>query len=386
MRAGDPVVTELRARLLSASGFAESAVAPELLERALSRRAMELGLASAEDAARRALGDRAELARLEAHFAPPESWLFRYPDSYALLRAHLRARGPGQARVLSLGAGGWAEPLSIAAAAASAGTPAAIEAIDRNAALAAPAGSFSAPALRAGLPPWAEPHFAREGDALRPDAALRAMVSWTVGDVVEEARARLARGVRYDAVFFRNVAIYMGAAPRRAALEAIAGILAPDGILLVGHAELALAAELSGLAPHADPAAFALQPAARPSSAGPAAPVAAPDPRVDPRPMAPAPRRMPPAAGDPIEQLRARIASEPLDAALQVALARLLDERGARAESAAALGRALYLEPACEEALVLAARFAEERGAADEAERLRMRALRAHLARNEGGA
>jgi len=49
------------------------------------------------------------------------------------------------------------------------------------------------------------------------------------------------------------------------------------------------------------------------------------------------------------------------------------------------VGRALYVDPNLEDALVLGARLAEERGAADEAQRLRARAIAAHLRRETGG-
>ena len=53
----------------------------------------------------------------------------------------------------------------------------------------------------------------------------------------------------------------------------------------------------------------------------------------------------------------------PADAALHVQLATALDERGDRAAAAESVGKALYLDRFCEEALVLAARFADARGA-----------------------
>ena len=82
---------------------------------------------------------------------------------------------------------------------------------------------------------------------------------------------------------------------------------------------------------------------------------------------------------DPIEALRAEIFRMPADAALHVRLAAALDERGDRAAAAESVGKALYLDRFCEEALVLAARFADARGASADAQRYRMRALRVHL-------
>lgn len=382
-------VDELQSRLRAQSGFADEAVASARLASYLAARARELGCAQGDEVALRALAEPAEFARLEAHFAPAESWLFRYPESFEFLRERAAsARAPW--RVLVLGAGGWSEPVSIAAALA--GSGARIEAVDRNGAVFAEPARFAGARVRGGVPDWAMRVLGRDGDGFRADDALLAAISTRTGDAAEVAREHARRGMRFDAVFFRNVAIYMGAAARRGAFEAIAPLVAQDGLLFVGHAETTVAAEATGLELEERGGAFVLRPAAArpvriepppPSRAVAAAPMrrepAAAPPRAAPRA---APRAGADSAADAMAELRAAIAARPLDASLHLALARLLDERGDRAEAAAAVGRALYVDPSLEEALVLGARLAEERGAADEARRLRMRALEAHLGRN----
>jgi chemotaxis protein methyltransferase WspC len=380
-RQRDPAA-ELLARLLERSGFAEDAVPAARLGSYLAGRARELGLADGAQAALRALADSAEFARAESHFAPPESWLFRYPESFDLLRE----RAPR--RVLVLGAGGWAEPVSIAAALADRG--ARIEAVDRSAAVFAEPARFAGARARGGVPAWAERALAREGDAWRAEPELLAMISATTGDAAEVARGLARQGAAFDAVFFRNVAIYMGARARREAFAAIAAVLAPDGLLFVGHAETTVAAEATGLAVEVRQGAFALRarvapprvdPSEGPKDRAPAPASPAEARRREPAPARPAPR----ASVDPEARLRSEIAGRPLEAALHLELARLLDARGDRAGAASAVGRALYVDPNLEDALVLGARLAEERGAADEAQRLRARAIAAHLRRETGG-
>jgi len=71
------------------------------------------------------------------------------------------------------------------------------------------------------------------------------------------------------------------------------------------------------------------------------------------------------------------------DPATFVATAIASERAGDIAAAERAIGRALYLDRTHEQALVIAARLATARGAHDEAERFRARAMRAHLAREK---
>jgi len=408
----------LRAALHARSGFAADAVSPERLHALLSMRASELRLADAGDAARLALRDPAEFARIEAHFAPPETWLFRYPESFELVREIAAARGARGVRALVLGAGGWCEPCAMVAAlregAALRGGAALreglanieVEASDRNPALFAAAPLFAGPHLRAPLPAWAERHFVRASDALQPTPELLGCIRTRVEDAATATARLAAAGARFDVVSFRNVAIYLHAEARRAVFGSLAALLADGGVLLVGHAELATAVALSGLEPDPVHGAFALRrraavaggaPQAGGSSgstvaqtrslssgsasvSSPASSPSAPSPvtrSASLQPPSPAPR----VPIDPVAALRADLAARPTDLGLHLRLAALLLERRDVLGASESVARALYLEPHDEHALLLAARIADERGATADADRYRQRALRAHLAR-----
>jgi hypothetical protein len=190
--------------------------------------------------------------------------------------------------------------------------------------------------------------------------------------------------------------------------RAIAEILDPHGLLLVGHAELGLAASETGLAVDPAAGAFALRPEERRSEErrsveqpsmqrGRVEPQQAPADARAVQPSTASMRRAEPAARPgaapreargPAEQLSDEVAQRPLDASLQVALAEQALERQDMAEAERAVARALYLDRGHERALLLAAQLADLRGATDEAGILRQRALRAHLSRaqQEGGA
>ncbi len=389
-------IADLLGRLRTRSGFSAEAISLERLRAMLVSRAVETRVRGAEEAARAALENPSDYARIEAHFAPPETWLFRYPESFELVRAFAAARNGRVIRALVVGAGGWCEPCSLAAALLD-GAPASsitIDAFDRNPLLFPVAPRFAGVHLRGGMPAWAERFFADAGDARSAQPQLSAIIRTSVGEAGESTAALIASGRRFDIVSFRNVAIYLNADVRRAVFRSLSALVDDDGVLLVGHAEMPVAVEMTGFSAHSHAGAFALERAAMPMPMSmPTTTPQAIDPEAyrsivasasasvgataTPRPPASPIRVARPL--DPIEALRAEIFRMPADAALHVRLAAALDERGDRAAAAESVGKALYLDRFCEEALVLAARFADARGASADAQRYRMRALRVHL-------
>ena len=394
-------IAELLGRLRTRSGFSAEAISLERLRVMLVSRAVESRVRGAEEAARAALENPSDYARIEAHFAPPETWLFRYPESFELVRAFAAARNGRVIRALVVGAGGWCEPCSLAAALLE-GAPASsitIDAFDRNPLLFPAAPRFAGVHLRGGMPAWAERFFADAGDARSAQPQLSAIIRTSVGEAGESTAALIASGRRFDIVSFRNVAIYLNADVRRAVFRSLSALVDDDGVLLVGHAEMPVAVEMTGFSAHSHAGAFALEraaiapmsismsmsmPTTTPQTIDPeayrsivASASASVGATATPRPPASPIRAARPL--DPIEALRAEIFRMPADAALHVRLAAALDERGDRAAAAESVGKALYLDRFCEEALVLAARFADARGASADAQRYRMRALRVHL-------
>ena len=394
-------IAELLGRLRTRSGFSAEAISLERLRVMLVSRAVESRVRGAEEAARAALENPSDYARIEAHFAPPETWLFRYPESFELVRAFAAARNGRVIRALVVGAGGWCEPCSLAAALLE-GAPASsitIDAFDRNPLLFPAAPRFAGVHLRGGMPAWAERFFADAGDARSAQPQLSAIIRTSVGEAGESTAALIASGRRFDIVSFRNVAIYLNADVRRAVFRNLSALVDDDGVLLVGHAEMPVAVEMTGFSAHSHAGAFALEraaiapmsismsmsmPTTTPQTIDPeayrsivASASASVGATATPRPPASPIRAARPL--DPIEALRAEIFRMPADAALHVRLAAALDERGDRAAAAESVGKALYLDRFCEEALVLAARFADARGASADAQRYRMRALRVHL-------
>jgi chemotaxis protein methyltransferase WspC len=205
-----------------------------------------------------------EVEHLTAGIAVPETWFFRYPQSFRLLVEHLerrRASGSSPLRMLSIGCATGEEPCSMAMAALHAGWPSdsiVIEALDRNrSALArARAGRYGAASFRTEIPVWAAGHFGRSGGDIVVDPAIRAPVRFISADITQSGS--VPPGPPRDVVFCRNLLIYLAEPARKSILESICAALAPGGLLFVGHAEpLLWSTPLLHLcaAPHA----FALQ-------------------------------------------------------------------------------------------------------------------------------
>lgn len=391
----DARIDALLARLVSESGFARGALSRERLLSHLLSRVQAGGRAQAAELAAKALADRDEYARIEALFSPPETWLFRYPESFDFLRVRVArsAVTPGFApvRALLAGCGGWCEPVSVAVAlmdgAQAMGRAVEVVATDRNAALLAQRPVFAGLAVRGGIPAWASSRFHAKAEAVEPDATVLRVIRTRVADVLEAAQSAGAAGEEYDVVAFRNVAIYLDDAMRRRAFAALARIVAPDGVLLVGHAEMVAAAEATGFVAVEAPGAFALARATAPTVADRAPSDVRGSPRAQapaftPRAPGPSASAQPPRATPAAEVSDARASADP---ATFIANAIACERAGDIAGAERAIGRALYLDRTHEEALVIAARLATARGAHDEAERFRARAMRAHLAREKDG-
>jgi chemotaxis protein methyltransferase WspC len=201
-----------------------------------------------------------EVDRLIAGVAVPETWLFRYPRSFDLLVEHLRARlatGAPTIRLCSIGCATGQEPFCMAIAALHAGWSrdrVTIEAIDRSPeALAIAAdGRYTASSIRGEIPVWAAQYLSHAGDRICIDDNARACVRFSHGDA-----ATWSASHPFDAIFCRNLMIYLSTPARANLLRAIRDALLPGGLLFVGHAEMSAAIE--GLRPVRSPHTFALE-------------------------------------------------------------------------------------------------------------------------------
>lgn len=391
----------------------------QTVERALRERIAKCGAGDADQYA--ASMAPAELAALIELVVVPESWMFRDAEAFgaatACVRRRLAERPERVVRILSLPCAGGEEPYSMAMALADAGVaPAAfrIDGVDLStvALERAAAGRYTRNAFRGGDLAFRARHFSRDGDEYQISDALRAQVSFAQGNLL--AFDGVAGAGRYDVVFCRNLLIYFDEATSAAAIAVLRALLADDGTLFAGYAEvpafcrhgfvplrLAGAFALQKAPAKADPPAPRRTPAARARApAAVPAPSPAPAPARAKRPPKPAAARVP-TAGDLLAQARrladqgdypaaaaacdALLATEPDSADAYFILGMISECAQQRAAAADHWRRCVYLQPDHYDALCHLALLAEQAGDAPQAAVLRQRAARIHARQNDSG-
>ena len=181
-----------------------------------------------------------ERSRLRELVTVPETWLFRYPASYELLRTRLAARRDRPFRALSVACATGAEPACIVMAALSAGVAPesiTVTAIDPNPSALAVArtGRWSRMALRDAPPAWAAPWLRTDASGVSVAPEVLERIRFEEGIAPEALAPFPAAG--FDGIWCRNLAIYLSADARRAIGARLIQLLAPDGLLFLGHAE-----------------------------------------------------------------------------------------------------------------------------------------------------
>ncbi|MDQ7831659.1 MAG: CheR family methyltransferase [Desulfovibrionaceae bacterium] len=240
----------------------------------------------------------------------PETWFFRDREPFWLLRERLRTlkRRGTTPRLLSAPCATGEEAYSLAITCLEAGLPpggfhlTAVDVSPESLAVAA-RGRYGRNSFREDMPE-ADRHFIRQGDdertavwAVRPEVA--ATVDFLQANIVSERF--LCNEKPFDIIFSRNFLIYLNKEARKRLMANIGRLLAPDGILFVGHSEI-LSFLSEGYQAVRHPRAFACcretarphVPAAppRPESAAPAAPGVTRT-RTPPRAARPSPSGIP---------------------------------------------------------------------------------------------
>ena len=399
-------------------------VSKSMAERAVRQRMERTGQTDSEAYLAAITPD--EMTQLVELVVVPESWLFRDPQAFYATVALVQERwSRGRVtRIASIPCAGGEEPYSMAMALRDANVPKqafSIDAYDLSPACIerAQAGVYGRNAFRAQDTAFRERYFTHVADdAYRIIESLRSQVRFRQGNLLQFDTAALDQP--YDVIFCRNLLIYFDKPTTRAAIDKLSALLADDGMLLAGYAEVPSFCQ-HGFAPLQYRQAFALK-------KDDGRPVTVPVPLAAPPPLKkPALRSVPPsarpaaAAARPAPPARTRPVSVPAatPAANLLAEARLLADRGmlreagekchahlARAPEAAEayylLGlinelagkmdladdywrRCIYLQPDHYEALCHLALLAERNGNHTAATTLKARAARIYQRRQAAG-
>lgn len=410
---------QIHALLAVRIGLDIQSLGPTVVRAAIERRLRACRLKALEAYAARLEAEPAELDELTEELVVPETWFFRDRRPFEVFAAFAReARSAHRRepfRVLSLPCATGDEPYSLAIALLDQGWASGsfrVVGVDlsRRSIERAQAAVYDERALRAVAPEVRASYFERRGNGFSPLATVRNAVQFVQGNLMD---LRAPGGIdRFDAVFCRNVLIYLTPQARSAVFGTLDRLLEPGGLLVLGHAE-SLPASQVGYTPVSDAASFAYR---RQSAAPPPVPPrldlltvpssarrTAVPPTAPPKPRPPAAR--PPAARpsqpasllDQARELANRnerdqaiavcqkaIQAEGTSAAAYHLLGMIQQTAGRYAEAEASLGRAVYLDPNDDDALLALALLAKRRG--DEAAFRRFNRQADRLRTNRGGA
>ncbi|WP_060514827.1 CheR family methyltransferase [Pseudomonas sp. NBRC 111132] len=241
----------------------ESVGAP-MVERALRQRCVAAGAMDLDDYWLRLQQSADEQQALIEAVIVPETWFFRYPESFTALAslAHKRLAqlaGARPLRLLSLPCSTGEEPYSLAMALLDAGiAPGAllIDAMDISPSSVAKArlAVYGRNAFRGSELGFRERYFDALDEGHRLHERVRQQVSLQVGNVLDPALA--SRDGLYDFVFCRNLLIYFDVPTQQRVFEVLKRLLHPQGVLFIGPAEGSLLARL-GMRPLGIPQSFA---------------------------------------------------------------------------------------------------------------------------------
>jgi len=399
----------------------ESVGAP-MVERALRQRCVAVGAVDLDHYWLRLQQSADEQQALIEAVIVPETWFFRYPESFTALAslAHKRLAelaGARPLRLLSLPCSTGEEPYSLAMALLDAGIAPGtflIDGMDISPSSVTKAGQavYGRNAFRGSDLGFRERYFDALDEGHRLHGRVQQQVSLQVGNVLDPALA--SRDGLYDFVFCRNMLIYYDVPTQQRVFEVLKRLLHPQGVLFIGPAEGSLLARL-GMRPLGIAQSFAyvrqevgnaplavppVQPARRtvpPLATAGYPPPGAPLPRpLRVLPMAPKPAPAREHAREGASELLASIArlanagaSEQARAECQRYLGQfapsaqvyywlglLSDTEGDAQQALTHYRKALYLEPQHPEALVHLAALLASQGDLAGARRLQDRAAR----------
>ena len=401
-------------------GLDVASVGEAIIERALRQRCQSSQSPSAEAYWQHLQTSHDEQQALIEAVIVPETWFFRYPESFATLARLAQARlaeinQMRALRILSLPCSTGEEPYSIAMSLLDAGlaphqfkvqgmdvSPLSVERARR--------GVYGRNSFRGADLEFRDRHFTEDGGAYRIADRVREQVRLQVGNLLDPAL--LANESSYDFVFCRNLLIYFDQPTQKQVFDVLKELTHVDGVLFIGPAEGSLLGR-HGMRSIGVPQSFAFSRHAESVAPAPVfAPIPAPTPprsaapvTLKPRPFSTvgaqaAPVKAPHTeAGELLNQI-ATLANEGKSAEARAACERYLgshppvaqvfywlgllsDVAGNAPQAQGYYRKALYLEPQHPQALMHLAALLESQGDSAGARRLQARAARSERADSE---
>jgi len=401
-------------------GLDVASVGEAIIERAVRQRSQVSQAQTADEYWQHLQRSHDEQQALIEAVIVPETWFFRYPESFATLARLAVARlaeikQMRALRILSLPCSTGEEPYSIAMALLDAGlaphqfkvhgidvSPLSVERARR--------GVYGKNSFRGGDLAFRERHFVEHADGFHIADRVREQVRLQVGNLLDPGL--LANEPSYDFVFCRNLLIYFDQPTQKQVFDVLKALTHVDGVLFIGPAEGSLLGR-HGMRAIGVPQSFAFSRQGAPDQPEPAfvpRPMPAPPRSAAPIPLKPRPfstvrphgvpiKAPPSEAGDLLSQI-ATLANEGKSAEARAACERYLnahppvaqvfywlgllsDVAGSALEAQGYYRKALYLEPQHAQALMHLAALLESQGDSAGARRLQARAARSERADSE---
>ncbi|MHB8771513.1 MAG: CheR family methyltransferase [Syntrophales bacterium] len=229
-------------------GLDGAAIGRRSVERTLSAAVKRSGAADAGAYLALLAASPEESERFLEELVVPETWFFRDSEPFVFLRRFLEREWlpshPNRTlRVLSAPCSTGEEPYSIAMTLLETGLAAdrfTLDAADisRKALTFAKKAHYGRGSFRQPLEGTREVFFRPTPRGMRIAERVTGLVRFCRGNLIRPDF--LAAEGPYDVIFCRNIFIYLTAAARRQLLANVERLLAPDGILFTGHAEMGI--------------------------------------------------------------------------------------------------------------------------------------------------
>ncbi len=411
-------------------GLNPDSIGHPAIERVVRRRMSATGLVDMGRYLKLLHGPGGELRELIDAVTIPETWFYRKPEAFALLRNFALERWQPQAagkllRLASLPCSTGEEPYSMVMCLLDAGLESdsfQVDAIDvnRNVLALADQGLYGKVSFRSKDLGFKRRYFEAMPEGYQLHQRVRRNVTLRHGNILK--LATLLAGRSYDVIFCRNLLIYLNQVNRKHTIEQLKQLLSPSGLLFVGHAEASLFID-AGFHRVPYPQAFAFTLAApknavqktkRPRPVTLATAAATGKKRAKPASLTPLPELLVPAAQSgakatsyswepdaasqkqssdlnnvrrladqgQLEQARQLCeeylrGGEVVTAEIYFLLGLIHDAEGQRERAVELYRKASYLDPAHEPTLIQLALCAEQQGDTQKAQVLRERAARA---------
>jgi chemotaxis protein methyltransferase WspC len=253
---------QVEALLRKEIGLDAASIGSSLIERTIRLRMKQHGLKRETDYHQLLRDSPTEFHELIEAVVVTETWFFRDREPFKAFTQFavgewLLRQAEGPMRILSVPCSSGEEPYSLAMALLDAGVAAErfhIDAVDISTTALARAqrGIYGKNSFRGKDLEFRERHFVAMKEGYLLDPAVRRCVSFARANVLEEGF--LTASAPYDFIFCRNLLIYFDRATQILALTKLHHLLAADGVLFVGPAEMPLVSEsgfISARLPHA---------------------------------------------------------------------------------------------------------------------------------------